>query len=796
MTPRSAVAVLGVVLSLALGVLPLAGQNPNPPVMVSVDTQANRHPISPLIYGVNLFDTGDPNIITTTLSDLNSPLNRYGGNRASTYNWNLNSDNRGNDYFFESISDASQTAGERGDTIITRTKAAGAEPMITLPMLAWIAKAGVNHPFPCSFPTERFANQQKYDPFDAHCGNGVMPDGLTLIQGAMPSDAFVANSLATQQAWVQHIVGAFPPANGGLKYYILDNEHDLWAETHRDVVPNNLHYNTERDLLFSYAAMIKAQDPTALVVGPEPSGWLGYELSPADFEYGVSINFAQPINTFPDRMAIGGEDYMPWLLGQFASYEAQNGGRILDVFTVHYYPQGGMNNSNTRSLWDPNFVDPSFINDKIMLIPRMKQWVAQNYPGTKIGITEYNWGTISNEDQTDNMGYAVTQADVLGIFGREGLDLATRFNAPVPGKPTYNAMKMFRNYDGFKNTFGDMSIGAATAADPDNVAVFAAQRSSDGALTIMLLSKYAANSTPATVNLANFAASGPVEIWRLSGTGAAIQQLASAAVANNAVNLSLPAQSITLLVISQAAGDFDITPPTPSAVLVGQGGTSLPIQFQATASGAFGGMVTFSCTGLPMGASCNFAPPTATPTANAPVSISLTVDAGAAAIGSSTVQISASSMGAPAAKTRPFTLQIGAAAAATDLSVSAAVSLDAALNSSAYPLTFTITVTNQGMGSSVPAMLVVDMPGAVRVGALPGGCSPSGASSVVCTFTSDNAAPSQFPIPVYAPFPHVVHAAATVSSTAPDINMMNNSAPANARTPPRPFFLNPATRFP
>ncbi len=517
------------------------------PIAINVDAQSNRHAISPLIYGVNIFQ--DPGV-TTVLADLNSPLNRYGGNRASTYNWNLNSDNRGNDYFFESISDDVQTAGERGDTFITQTQAGGAEPMVTLPLLSWIAKAGTQQPFPCSYPKATYPNQYAFDGFN-NCGDGLMPDGVTMINGADPNVAFVANALATQQAWVQHIIGAFNnAANGGLKYYILDNEHDLWWQTHHDAVPTAPHYNEERDLMFSYAAMIKAQDANALVVGPEISGWLGYVYSPYDFEQGKLTNFAGP---FPDRDAIGGVDYAPWLLSQFAQYEQNNGVRILDVFTVHYYPQGGDNNVNTRSLWDPNYIDPSYIGTNIMLIPRMKQWVANNYPGTKIGITEYNWGYINDEANHDNMGYAVTQADVLGIFGREGLDLATRFNAPPPNLPTYNSMKMYRNYDGSKSTFGDVSV-AASAPDPDTVAAFAAQRSGDGSLTIMLLNKYAADSAPVTVSVANFNGTGTAQVWQLSSAATTIQRvLPDVAVNASAVSLTLPAQSITLLVMPPAA---------------------------------------------------------------------------------------------------------------------------------------------------------------------------------------------------------------------------------------------------
>ncbi len=49
----------------------------------------------------------------------------------------------------------------------------------------------------------------------------------------------------------------------------------------------------------------------------------------------------------------------------------------------------------------------------------MRDWVKKSYPGTKTAITEYNWGAL------DSMNGALAQADVLGIFGRERLDLAT-----------------------------------------------------------------------------------------------------------------------------------------------------------------------------------------------------------------------------------------------------------------------------------------------------------------------------------------------------------------------------------
>src|SRR5215510_15991049 len=105
----------------------------NPAASVTVDAGAGRHAIDPRIYGI-AYGT------TQQLTDLHVPLNRYGGNNTSRYNWQLNADNRGQDWYFESIGDSSSVAGERGDTFISTSQAAGARAMITIPMLDWVAK--------------------------------------------------------------------------------------------------------------------------------------------------------------------------------------------------------------------------------------------------------------------------------------------------------------------------------------------------------------------------------------------------------------------------------------------------------------------------------------------------------------------------------------------------------------------------------------------------------------------------------------------------------------------------------
>jgi len=183
------------------------------------------------------------------------------------------------------------------------------------------------------------------------------------------------------------------------------------------------------------------------------------------------------------------------------------------------------------------------------LIPRLKEWVATDYTGTHIGITEYKWGA------ENHINGATAQADILGIFGREALELGVRWTSPPSGSHVYNAFKMYRNYDGAHSHFGDLSV-SATGPNPDSCSTFAALRSSDGALTIMVINK-TIDGTPVTVNLSNYLSSGNAQRWQLD-SGNVIAHLTDVTVAASSLGLTVPAQSITLLVVP---GSY-LDPPT------------------------------------------------------------------------------------------------------------------------------------------------------------------------------------------------------------------------------------------
>ncbi len=520
----------------------------NTPLTITVDASANRHAISPLIYGVAFASP------SSQLSDLNVPIHRSGGNTETRYNWQLNAHNHANDWFFESLDDGSSTPAGSADSFVTSSKANGAQPMLTIPMIGWLAKLGPGRARLASYAITNYGLQAANDwQYFAQAGNGVVTNTSFQITTNNPNDANFLTNSTFQQAFVQHLTNRWGlSTNGGVKYYLMDNEHALWNSTHRDVHPIGTTMQEIRDKMFDYGSVVKSLDPNAVVLGPEEWGWPGYLYSGFDWQWAGNHGDYNPAD-FPDRSTNGGWDYGPWLLDQFRQHEVATGQRLLDYFTYHIYPQGGdggdnvstsiqqLRNRSTRSLWDTNYVDESWIGSVIELIPRMKSWVTTYYPGTRIGITEYNWGAEWH------INGATAQADILGIFGREGLDLATRWTTPTNGAMAYNAMKMYRNYDGAKSTFGDTSV-SASGPNPDNVSTFAAIRSTDGALTVMVINKQLSTPITPTLNLSNFLAGNSAQVWQLTSANT-ITHLSNVSVSANAISATLPAQSITLFVV-------------------------------------------------------------------------------------------------------------------------------------------------------------------------------------------------------------------------------------------------------
>jgi hypothetical protein len=189
----------------------------------------------------------------------------------------------------------------------------------------------------------------------------------------------------------------------------------------------------------------------------------------------------------------------------------------------------------------------------------LQKWVASDYPGTKTGIDEYNFGGL------ESINGAVVQADILGIFGRQGLDLGafwptSNYSQQGPGNFAFG---MYRNYDGNDSTFGDtylVATSTVSGADAENqLAVYGGQRSSDRAITVMVINKTFGSLT-SSISLENFSTANgtTAQVYQYSNANLnAIVQQAGVSVAppsgsgttSTIAGYTFPAQSITLFVV-------------------------------------------------------------------------------------------------------------------------------------------------------------------------------------------------------------------------------------------------------
>jgi len=544
-------------------------------VAVSVDASANVRPFTPLIFGVAYGD-GARNAV------IGYPLRRWGGNGATRYNWKVDVHSTAFDWYFENIPGASDRShvpplNNDADAFISEARSYGADALITIPTIGWTPRADspLQHPYLAGFSVGTYGTQvpanpwsAAVDPWDTDAGSGdcnpasnSSPDcvpygneGRYHLVNNDPHDTSSEVTPAFQKEWIAHLQSTFgAAAAGGVRYYSLDNEVMLWNSTHRDVHPAPTTYDETWSKALAYGTAIKQQDPAAKVTGPVTWGYCDLFGSAAD-------NCAEG----SDRAAHGGTPFVAWYLQQVCAHPLAGGARVVDYLDLHYYPQGNvaLNDDDSaataarrlrslKELYDAGWVSESWISDlgdndanhysKPNLIPRVRAWIDQYCAGTKLAITEYNWG---NDGTTSG---AVAQAELFGIFAREGVDMATRWVAPEAASKAERAFTLFLNYDGA----GAKVQGSSVHAQSANVDQVGAYAFVHGGRTMVLLT----NKTTSSQNVPLTFASVPGTSWKLYGFDGAtgVHQIDTGTISSTSLTLNaLPAMSANLLVITGA----------------------------------------------------------------------------------------------------------------------------------------------------------------------------------------------------------------------------------------------------
>jgi len=418
---------------------------------LQIDCKAPTHPISPLIYGIafdGLHETKDKHPF-----EMGATARRWGGNPTSRYNWKLgNAWNTGNDYFFRNVS-ITDDPKYSYDKFLETNLAHKMQTALTLPMIGWVAKDTTSY----GFPVSKYGPQVEVDPDVPEAGNGLLIAGQRKqVTPGKPTETSVAAPPEFIGEWVKSIREKDKKRGRSVQMYILDNEPMLWSTTHRDVHPEPVNYDELLTRTIAYGSAVRKADPEAVIAGPAEWGWTNFFWSAADFAVGTTAHL--------DRRAHDDVPLLPWYLRKLREHEQKTGVRLLDVVDVHFYPQSNVGIGEkgdtdretnarriraTRSLWDPTYVDESWIKEKVQLIPRLKQWIADNYPGRGISIGEYNFGAAGH------MSGGLAEAEALGRFAQEGITSAFYFQYPKENSPAFWAFRAYRNFDGKGGRFLD-----------------------------------------------------------------------------------------------------------------------------------------------------------------------------------------------------------------------------------------------------------------------------------------------------------------------------------------------------
>ena len=482
------------------------GQGQGTTYLYDIDFK-NLTPISPYIFGVNPAGS-DPR---SWDAQNKVTMYRLGGNRMTAYNWVNNLSHAGKDYRYEN------------DMFLCGNYAAGVEPypcdkpgavyksflsrvfgrdgsgldasaLITIPIAGYVASK-ISDGDVCpqgALQDDGQCSDQNYLSTYFKRSVARKPTPLTMTPDPQAPEVY-------QDEFVHWLSNTFPKAwrKNRRIFYELDNEPALWADVHSRIRPtggecvHGLKFSEALARNLEYAAMIKRLDPEAIVFGPVSYGW--YEMT--------RMQGTGKCEGLADK------DFYDWYLeGVARANREQNAGKpLIDVLDFHWYPEikpEGESKTITdqgatgaeyeearldapRSLWDPSYVENSWItkanhDEALELFPRLKRKIAAKNPGMKLAVSEYNYG-----GESDITG-ALAEADILGIFAKEGIFAASFWPLGRKQDFIWAALKAFRNYDGKGSGFGNLMAAVETKA-PKHLSVYASTHSEDSKSAIFVI---------------------------------------------------------------------------------------------------------------------------------------------------------------------------------------------------------------------------------------------------------------------------------------------------------------------
>ncbi|MBP3380528.1 MAG: glycoside hydrolase [Ruminococcus sp.] len=498
---------------------------------VTVDLGGEIKSISPYIYGINEYGKQSEYGKVTTHSV------RQGGNRMTAYNWENNASNAGSDWKYSS--DDNLSSSDRPADVAQA-----------------FSKDGEKYGFDYKLTTLQLAGYVAADKdgpvTEAEAAPSSRWNEVQLVKGAEFADEpDLTDGKVYMDEYVNYLVKTLGDSttSTGMQAYSLDNEPCLWHNTHSRIHPEPVGMDELSSKSIEMAAAIKKIDPNAEVFGPALYGYTAYDHLADD----------ESSNEWETIKAQGNYHwYIDYYLDRMKKAEEETGTRLLDVLDIHYYSESCRVGDedrlqSVRTLYEKGFVENSWIGqwcqENIPILPTVQASIDKYYPGTKLAISEYNFGG-------ENTTATIAQAEALGCFADAEVYFASIWSG---NSYQYAGINLYTNYDGKGGHFGDTLVPTKTD-DVAQASSYAAINGSDkGTVTAMLTNKSFSDSENAVISLENSDAGyEAAAVYAVYGDSDEIRLIDIINdVSGNKVNVTLPALSAAMVVITDDASDFD-----------------------------------------------------------------------------------------------------------------------------------------------------------------------------------------------------------------------------------------------
>ncbi len=533
-------------------------------ITISVSAGSDAKKISPYIYGRNIDVIGDgvetdpekaaellekEQAFYKTMLDAGFRFLRANtGNNATRYNWRKKLTAHPDWYNNVYSHDWDITAKKVQENL------PGVDAMYAFQLTGYAASSTEYNFSDWNFHVEHDAWAKQT--LDLAGGGEVADDGTTLIKAgdySLYNESWPADSTV---GIIDHWKNELKYDMSRFQYWSMDNEMDIWAGTHSDL-PLDVSGKFLVDRYVDVATKAREAWPDIKLTGPVAANeWFWCSIS---YRGGTSGRI---------KKEDSGEDrdycWLEYFIKKVAEAQKTSGKRLLDVLDIHWYPSE--KTFADQMNWHRVFFDTAYVYpgansikqvnggwdesiNREFIFKRLNDWMDKYFGdghGITLGLTETSLGTSG-----DAMTTALVYASFLGTFMNNGVEVFTPWDW---NDGMYEVVHLFSRY-------GHEYLAESKSTNDSLVSAYSSF--SRDSLTVVLVNRSEKENQTAHVDIDNFEPNAAVKTLTLSGLmgetfvshesnalKAGTAELQKTAEGKSSMELTLPAKSITALVLT------------------------------------------------------------------------------------------------------------------------------------------------------------------------------------------------------------------------------------------------------